>query len=431
MKIASLVFLSATVPSCSGFVPMAATTKQQQQQQQQPLEMASSSSDGFNNDNSGNALDRRSMLIGVGGILSSSLIGLSGNPQSYRAFAAETATATTREFPTFTLPNNVEMPVLALNTVGLSVDDTARACAIAAANGFRHFDFHPGKERDGVAKFLKADGFKKYPRTELFLTTKIRKPPYGTTPAEAAEAASKQIEEDLAALGSGGYVDMLMIRDSPDCEVMRAQWKVVTQALEDGRCKAVGTINFCEDSIRCLIKPPKGSKVKAIKPAVNYYYYHIGMNTGRGKELRDYCDRNDIKTFAYGAIGEPGPYLDDRILESPILKNIGDGSKIYNRNNHGGDKSTAEIAVKWVLDTGAALSVRPTSNFGLGTSVCAAGDGKSESACEEGIRKRAEVFDWNLTGEEFNKLSKIPTLKSDDNPTLFSSSGCPGERPIP
>jgi len=443
-----LLFLSAIVSSCSGFViaPMTATNvafRQQQQQrnrnlvvpQQMAMTTSSSSYDNINDNNNDNdnsnsnknndnndntVVDRRKVLIGAVGILSSSLI----TTHNYRAIAADVVPPKTKEFPVFTLPNNVRMPVLALNTAGMSTDDTARACAIAASNGFRHFDFHPGIERDGVARFLKDT---KIPRTDLFLTTKIRKPAPGTTPEEAAELASRQIDDDLVVLG-GKSVDMLMLRDSPDCAVMRAQWKVLEQALDDGKTRSVGVINYCEESIRCLLKTAR------VKPAVNYYYYHVGMNSGRGKKLRDFCDRKDIRTFAYGALGEPGPYTDDRILTNSVLKQMGDGSKVYNRRNHGdGDKSPEEIAIKWVIDSGAAVSVRPTSNFGLGRSVCSSSgsNAQGESECEMGIRKRSEVFDWNLTGEEIYKLSNIPSLRSEDNPTIFSSSGCPGERPIP
>ncbi len=418
---AMLPIAAMLLPSCSAFVAplhaIASMPAARQLQSAAQMSMAENTNDNETMMENSHVFDRRKIIAGAGGLLASSFLNF-GN--DYRAIAEDEATPK-KEWPYFTLPNDVKMPVLALNTVGLSVEETARACELATSNGFRHFDFHPGKERDGIAKFIQKDAGK-LPRKELFLTTKIRKPPVGTTPAEAEELAKKQLEEDLAAFGSNAYFDMLMIRDSPDCEVMRAQWKVLEQALKDGKTRSVGVVNFCEESLRCLLKASK------VAPAVNYYYYHVGMNTGKAYKLREFCDRKKIKTFAYGAVGEPGPYLDERILKSSVLLNIGDSSKIYNRRNHGeGDKSPEEIAIKWVIDTGAAVSVRPTTNFGLGKSACSA----SNDECEVGIRKRAQIFDWDLTGEEIYKLSNIPVLKSEDNPTLFSSAGCPGERPIP
>ena len=48
------------------------------------------------------------------------------------------------------------MPTLALNTVGLSVEATERAVKLAVDAGISHVDFHPGVERDGVARALKS-----------------------------------------------------------------------------------------------------------------------------------------------------------------------------------------------------------------------------------------------------------------------------------
>ena len=56
----------------------------------------------------------------------------------------------------------------------------------------------------------------------MFLTTKIKKAPPGTLPESAAAMVREQIVEDFAALGVNS-VDMLMLRDSPDCNVIQAQ----------------------------------------------------------------------------------------------------------------------------------------------------------------------------------------------------------------
>jgi hypothetical protein len=110
------------------------------------------------------------------------------------------------------------MPTLALNTAGLSADAAERATRLAFSAGITHVDFHPGIERDGVARAIASSG--RGP-ADFFLTTKIRavKDP-AVTPAQAAALARKQIEEDLAVLDVP-RVDMLMLRDCPDCAVMQ------------------------------------------------------------------------------------------------------------------------------------------------------------------------------------------------------------------
>jgi diketogulonate reductase-like aldo/keto reductase len=338
------------------------------------------------------SIDRRSALVGAGaGILSSAGLFWADSP----------AIAAVQPFPEWTLDNGVQFPTLAMNTVGLSVEDTERAVRLAIKQGFTHFDFHPGKERDGVAKYIASEG-----RRGLFLNTKIRKPKPGTSPSEAADLCRAQITEDLKALNVE-YVDMLMLRDSPNCDVMQAQWKVLEDALASGKTRSIGVINYCEGSLKCILESAK------VKPALNYYMLHVGM----GKDahgLRTFCDDNGIRTFAYGACGEPGP--NDLILNNPLLKKIGAA--------HG--KSPEEVALRWVLQTGAAVSVRPTTNFGLGMGVCAENDG---GKCATGLEKRASSFEWSLTDKEMSKLNAMK--EPDDNPTLFSSSGCPGAFVMP
>jgi diketogulonate reductase-like aldo/keto reductase len=128
--------------------------------------------------------------------------------------------------------------------------------------------------------------------------------------------------------------------------------------------------------------------------------------------LRTFCDSRGIRTFAYGAIGEPGP--NEMLLNDPTLAEI---ALSHNR-------SPEEVAVRWVLQTGAALSVRPTKEFGLGVSAC-----RADETCARGIMARANSFNWQLTKREMAKLDALNN--PDDNPTLFSSAGCPGAFVMP
>eukprot|EP00980_Cylindrotheca_fusiformis_P019455 scaffold6708_cov134-Cylindrotheca_fusiformis.AAC.25 len=333
-------------------------------------------------------VDRRAVITGIVG----STVALSVSSESANAVEGK------RSIPDWTLENNVKMPTLALNTVGLSSEDTEKAVRYAKMNGITHIDFHPGKERDGVAQYIAKEG-----REGLFLSTKIRKPPSGTSPKDAVERARVQIDEDLKALGLDS-VDMLMLRDSPDCDVMQAQWAVLEDALAAGQTRSVGVINFCEKALSCILETAK------VKPSLNYYMLHIGM--GRNAHgLRTFCETNGIRTFAYGAIGEPGP--NDELLTSPILKQIGE--------SHG--KTPEEVALRWVLQAGAACTVRPTTNFGLGGSSCA------DPYCAAGIAKRASIYSWSLTSTEMKKLDGM--VSPDGNPTLFSSEGCPNAFSMP
>ncbi|KAG7340005.1 aldo/keto reductase family protein [Nitzschia inconspicua] len=318
--------------------------------------------------------------------------------------AADASTIPTYTIPEWTLPGGVQMPTLALNTVGLSTEDTERAVGYATTLGMTHIDFHPGKERDGVAAYLRQQQ-QQAVRSKLFLNTKIRKAPPGTTPTEAADQTRRQIHDDLQALRLP-YVDMLMLRDSPDPAVIQAQWNVLEQALEQGQTRSIGVINFCQSALEAVLQTAK------IVPAVNYYMLHVGM--GRDAHgLRSFGESRGIRTFAYGAVGEPGP--NKELLSNPLLRKIG---RRYN------NKTPEQVALRWALQTGAAVSVRPTLSFGLGESECSI-----NNDCYQGLAGRASSFDWTLTESDMNLLDSLTS--PDDNPTLFSSSGCPGAFVMP
>ena len=375
---AALLAVAVTIPAVAGFSTTSSTSGLSASQ----LASSSQSSDLL--------LDRREAFV-----KSSAAIVAATGVSLLPSFTSPASAAATNKIPEWTLENGVKFPKLALNTVGLSASDTNRALSYAVAAGVKHVDFHPGAERDGVAQFLKENPGS---RTKLFLNTKIRKAPPGTSPSEAAERTRNQIDEDLAALGVSS-VDMLMLRDSPDREVIQAQWAVLEEALAQKKTRSVGVINFCEKALTCVLETAK------VKPALNYYMLHVGMGTDpRG--LRSFGESRGIRTFAYGAVGEPGPNAE--LLSSPVLKRIGDA--------HG--KKPEEVALRWVTQNGCAVSVRPTLDFGLGSGTCT-----DENKCKEGFEARASSFAWSLSKEQMEELNALTS--PNDNPTLFSSSGCP------
>lgn len=334
------------------------------------------------------SFDRRSAVLGV-----SLASGLAGSTLlSPEAALAAAGTAADARIPDFKLANGETIPTMALNTAGMSADAAEAATRQAVSLGVKHIDFHPGIERDGVARVLKEQG-----RSALFLTTKIRK--YKDEPADPAAAAtraSSQIAEDFAVLGVK-EVNMLLLRDSPSCKVMQAQWSVLEEALASGKARSIGVINYCEKALSCLLETAK------VKPAVNYFMLHAGMGPD-AHGLRSFGEQRGIKTFAYGALGEPGPA--EELLKSPLLMRIGDAHS----------RSPAQVALRWVAQTGAAFSVRPTAAFGLGKSACEGPE------CRKGLAERVQTFDWTLTPQE---MSEIDAMTSPDgNPTLFSSPGC-------
>lgn len=321
-------------------------------------------------------LERRALLRGSGAALAAPLL---------PAYAAS--------IPTWDLGNGIKMPTLALNTVGLSAEASERAVKLAVEAGIAHVDFHPGVERDGVASALRS-----LPRDALFLTTKVRSPQGSAalTPVQAADLVKRQLDEDRKILGVE-KVDMWMLRETPNGEVIQAQWRVLEDAQRAGVVGALGVVNYCEKQLDCLLQTAR------VTPCLDYYCLHPGM----GKDshgLRSYAAKRGIRAFAYGAIGEPGPSR--ALLEGEVLVRI---AKAHN-------VSPAQVAVRWNLQNGNAVSARPTAEFGLGTSAC-----RSDGSCASGLRDRAfAVMGFALTAAE---MREIDAMTAPDNvPCLFSKA---------
>ena len=167
------------------------------------------------------APERRSgRMAAAGGAAGLLVLGLVGTLMVSPAPAGKVATVT--RIPTMTLSNGVEYPLIASNTADLTAEQTDIALRIAALAGIKNVDFHDNDEINGVAKAIKAMG-----RDAFFLATKINKPPPDMSdPAAAKALAQKQFDDNMAVLGVD-FLDTLMLKDSPYCEVMQAQWEVV------------------------------------------------------------------------------------------------------------------------------------------------------------------------------------------------------------
>ena len=247
--------------------------------------------------------DRRSALLGVGAAALTAA-----------APASPALAATGSAIPTWRLAGGVAFPTLALNTAGMSADSAELAFRNAIAAGISHVEFHPGIERDGVARVLPSVA-----RESVFLTTKIetgweQRP----SPSAAAASVRKRLDANLAALGVE-RVDMLMLRESPDCAVVQAMWAEMEKAKAEGRARSLGVVdhcdptltltptptpfrprptltspdpnqvNYCEGALNCLLSTAKE------RPCVNYIQLHAGMGPDSGG-LRAFGESRAIRT---------------------------------------------------------------------------------------------------------------------------------------
>jgi len=301
--------------------------------------------------------------------------------------------------PCWSLPGGVSYPLIAVNTASLPPATIDGALHYAVTQGITNVDFHLGSEREGVALTVRSLG-----RAALFLTTKINPPPPNLTDASAAAELVRQsvaTELNMSALGSD-YVDLLLLKDSPSCDVMRAQWAVVEELLAQGKTRAVGVYNFCEFSLRCILA------TATVKPALNFLMRHVGMGpdpTG----IIAFSAAHGIRTTAYGMLGEPTALVE--LLKDPTLLAIAAA--------HG--KSPAAVALRWNLQAGFATSNRPTANYNNVASQASCTDN-----CSVALGEMAAEFSWALSAAEMLSLDGVRFTEPPQAPTYYASSGCLG-----
>lgn len=307
------------------------------------------------------------------------------------------------DIPTWTLPNGVTYPTIASNTASLSASQTEAMVLKSLSLGITNIDVHlGGSERDGVAAVLKT-----VPRDALFLVTKIDKPPADMTdPLLAADLVRSTVATEWPLLGVD-TVDVLLLKDSASCEVMQAQWAVLEDLLAEGRARALGTYNYCQFSIDCILA------TATIPPALNYIMRHVGMGTDY-TGLITYGEARGIRTVAYGTLGEPVAL--EGLLTHPVINAI---AKVRGR-------SVEEVALRWNFQAGYAISNRPTADYAPdNTPDMAVCPGGPEGDCGLALRDMRGVIEWELSRRDMARLDEVWMDEYLQSPTYYSSLGCP------
>lgn len=250
--------------------------------------------------------------------------------------------------PDVKLWNGVAMPVISAGTWQYN-DTTAKAsCELALSAGFRHFDTaHDYNNQDGVGAFIK-EAIPKVGRDELFITSKV--PGCGTQGVGSGATKChndtlKLFEEDLTMLGVD-YVDLMLIHFPPltgcnanTCAEIQAQWSAFEHMYEQKKARAVGVSNYCISCFKCLNQTMK------TKPMVNQVQYHVGMGVDP-EGLKSYLRQQNIVMQAYSPLGDGSKVL----ITGKLTNGIGTH---YN-------KSGVQVALKWIEQSGVALSTKST-----------------------------------------------------------------------
>lgn len=243
-----------------------------------------------------------------------------------------------------------KMPSLGLGTFMLSPKDAEEAVYNALKDGYRLIDTANAYMNErAVGRGIKKSGVA---REDIFLESKLWPTVY---------TKEKAIDEMLDRLGTD-YVDLLLLHQ-PTGDYM-AGYKMMEKAVKEGKVKSIGVSNFEGEPLKKILENCE------IKPAVIQVEAHPYYPQN---ELKKILDENDIHIQAWYPLG----HGDKTLLEEPVFKELGE--------KYG--KSPAQIILRWHVQSG--NIVIPGSKN------------------EQHIKDNADIFDFELSGDEMDRINKL------------------------
>lgn len=254
---------------------------------------------------------------------------------------------------TTTLFNGVKMPWLGFGVFKVKDgEEVVDAVKTAIQAGYRSIDTAKAYNNEtGVAQGIRESGIA---REDLFITTKVWNGDQGYESTLAAfEASMERLELE--------YLDLYLIH-WPVKGKYKDTWRALEKLHKEGRIRAIGVSNFQIHHLEDLMTDA------TIKPAVNQVELHpLLIQT----ELREYCSKHQIQIEAWSPLGQ------GHLLEHPLLLEI---AAKYS-------KSPAQVILRWDLQNGIVTIPK--------------------SVTPQRIRDNADLFDFELTTEEIERINQL------------------------
>lgn len=221
--------------------------------------------------------------------------------------------------------------------------------------GFRLIDYSSAYgDSSNIAKAIALSGIE---RDRLFLTGRIS----NKAQFEGKDGVRHQIDEILTGYKTD-HLDLLMFH-WPVTGFYEGTWTVLCDAYEKGIARSIGVAN-------CHVHHLKRIMDVGYKPMINQFEVHPLFTQ---KPLIAFCNECGIQVEAYTPLAR----FDDRLIRLPALKAIAE------RQN----KSTAQVILRWHVQQGRIPIVK--------------------SRNEERQREDFNIFDFELTDEELNKIDSF------------------------
>ncbi|KAK7270673.1 hypothetical protein RJT34_25996 [Clitoria ternatea] len=264
--------------------------------------------------------------------------------------------------------------------------------------GYRHFDtaaYYGSEEPLGQAIAQALEQGLIQNRSEIFVTSKL-----WCTDAHPG-LVLPALKSSLQRLGLE-YVDLYLIhfpvrlRQETKREThnnkddilpldMKGTWEDMEMCSKLGLAKSIGVSNF---GVKKLSKLQQNA---IIPPAL----VQVEMNAAWQQEnLRNFCKENEIHVAAWSPLGANGAsWGSHAVMNSPILKDIAFST----------GKTLAQVALRWLIEEGVTPIVRSFNS--------------------ERMRQNLEIFDWELSEGDLEKIKQMPQHRGFKGERFISESG--------
>lgn len=282
------------------------------------------------------------------------------------------------------------IPVIGFGTayypVNLSKETVKESILKAIMAGYTHFDTASiyGVSEEALGKAI-GDALRLgliTSRDQLFITSKV------WTSDAYPDSVVPALKKTLQKLGLE-YLDLYLIHWPASAkrgthifpfkkgETYPMDFPSVWEAMEEcqnlGFTKSIGVCNFSTKKLEKILATAK------IPPAVN----QVEMNPcWQQKKLREYCTTKNIHVTAYSPLGAKGTiWGTNRVMDCELLKEIARAK----------GKSLAQVCLRWAYEQGVSVLVK---SFNKGR-----------------MKENLDIFGWNLSTEEMEKIRQIPQEK--------------------
>ncbi|KAI3978184.1 hypothetical protein MKX01_013015 [Papaver californicum] len=304
--------------------------------------------------------------------------------------------------PVITLSSGKGMPVLGMGTCETLREGSERerlAILKAIEVGYRYFDTAAGYQTEevlgeAIAEALQLGLIKS--RDELFISSMLWcTDAYPDRVLLALQSSLRKLKLEYldlylipfpaAVSFKPGKITMASLEDVISLLDYKSVWAAMEECQNLGFTKSIGVSNFSVKKLQELMRTAN------IPPAVN----QVEMSPiFQQKNLREYCKANNILITAISVLGSKGtPWGSNAVLDSEVLNQIAMAR----------GKSVAQVSMRWVYEQGVSLVVK--------------------SFTEERMRENLNIFDWELTKEDLEKISEIPQCRVLTADFLVSANG--------